>query len=72
MPREAGACPAGVILDVARGQQDAGIAQQDLSGRVSGGAVGWQIQGLGGGVKMAWVPTRRQMTWGWPSICSAP
>jgi hypothetical protein len=27
---------AGVILDVARGQQDAGIAQQHLSGRVRG------------------------------------
>jgi hypothetical protein len=34
MPQEAQACLAGAILDVARSQQDAGIAQQHLSGRV--------------------------------------
>ena len=33
MPQEAQACLAGVILDVARSQQDAGIARQHLSGR---------------------------------------
>ena len=28
--------------------------------------------GPGGGVKIAWVPTRRQMTWAWPGMRSSP
>jgi hypothetical protein len=35
MPQEAQACLMGVILDVTRNQQGAGIAQQHLSGRGS-------------------------------------
>jgi hypothetical protein len=36
-----------------------------------GGSAG-MAQGPGGGVKMAWVPMRRQMTCAWPGTRSAP
>jgi hypothetical protein len=35
-------------------------------------ALGRAGYGPGGGVKMAWVPMRRQMTWAWPAIRSSP
>jgi len=41
--------------------------KQFLAGRTVDGSYG-----PGGGVKMAWVPIRRQMTYGWPGIRSCP
>jgi hypothetical protein len=53
--------------------QDTLLCAAGVSGFRQGCGCNFQrVYGPGGGVKMSWVPMRRQMMCGWPGVRSSP